>query len=118
LNEIAAPGQLNRWAASPCIGDSDETARLLFAVLLPRAIPKEVLTLLAGYLRDDIPEGSPYVACSEVAVHSPFVHLTVLKSDDSGKVWRVRLPTQYVLAITEWLDEDARSIGFLERKNL
>jgi hypothetical protein len=88
----------------------------LFAVLLPHSLPQEVLALLDGYLRSDCP-GIVYLACSEVAVQSPFVHLAALRNDDSGKVWKIRLPTQYALAIVEWSDEEALSIGFLKSKS-
>ena len=83
----------------------------LFAVCISRALPQDVLGTLAGYVREESP-GPLYLACSEVVVHSPFVHLTALRSDDSGKVLKIRLPTQYVLAMVDLSDEAALPIGF------
>jgi len=88
-----------------------------YALLLPRELSPGVLLWLAGYLHQT-PEDQ-FLICSEVAVQGLFLHLMLLgngDNKDSSNRWKVRLPVQYALAIVEMFDQEARPIGFLEKK--
>lgn len=80
------------------------------AVLLPQTVPGEVLSFLDGYIFEI--NDSNYLLCSDIAVQGHFVELVILKNDYSGKIWKVRLPVQYALAMVDMSDKEALPIGF------
>jgi hypothetical protein len=82
-----------------------------YVLVLQPSTPPECLTWLEDYIYENasVPK-TLYIACSEVVVHHPFVHLTAIKSDD--QTWKILLPIQYVLLIMDWPDKETLPVGF------
>ena len=90
-------------------------ADALYALLLSPALPQEVVAWLVGYLYQT-PQDH-FLICSEVAVQGPFLHLVILRNDDSNDGddhWKIRLPIQYALMIADLSDKEALPVGFLK----
>lgn len=82
-----------------------------YAVLLPTAIPQELLSLLKSYLHLD--NGLNVLFCSEFEQQGHFVRMVMLKNNDHKKTGVVFLPTQYVLAVADLSDKESFPLGFL-----
>lgn len=83
-----------------------------YALVLQPSTPHECLTWLEDYIYEYVGDAGRtlYIACSDVVVQYPFVHLTAIKADDS--TWGMLLPVQYVLLILDWPDKEAAPVGF------
>ena len=80
-----------------------------YSVLLPRSLPPEVLSFLAGYLFV-VGEEDQYLFSEKFEIRWPFVELLLLNTDPAKeKQWSVRLPTQYVLAVAEQSENEMRA---------
>ena len=80
------------------------------AILLPQALPQEILSLLGEYIfRFD--ENNFFLSHS-FEVDGYFASLEILKNDKSKKTWLVRLPIQFVLSVAQIRAGDEKKIGF------
>ena len=65
---------------------------LAYAVLVSKSLPEELLRFLTAYLWLLHEEKDQYLFSSMFEVQYPFVELQILKNDDSGHQWKIRLP--------------------------
>jgi hypothetical protein len=82
-----------------------------YAVLLPKTLPQEILALLDGYFYVFFEQN--FLLCSDVSDLGYFSELEVLKNDKSKRVWKIKLPNLYILAVADMSDKEAIPIGFL-----
>lgn len=82
-----------------------------YVALVPQGLPQEVISFLQGYIHEY--RGQNHLLCSEISDLGYFLEMTILADSDKKKEWKVRIQTQYVLAVGEVGDSGNFPIGFL-----
>ena len=85
-------------------------ADTLNAVLLDSRAPPELLALVKDYVKTHDPE-MKFLLCTGVVPVGAFLQCELLQNE-SRKLWRLQIPTGYVVAIAE-ISSEQKSLGFL-----
>ena len=85
--------------------------KIYYAVLVQQSLPQELLSFLKGYLH-------PYrdmtcLLCSEFVDLGSFLEMRILANSENKQEWKVKVRTQYVLALGEVEDSGDFPLGFL-----
>lgn len=81
------------------------------AVLISPLLPLEVRDTLSDYIH--LIGEQHYFLSRSFEVEGYFAAMNVLKNDKSKKLWMIRIPVQFVLAVVDMPDKDSDSFGFL-----